>query len=228
MAGPQIHSLLQVVGFELIYSFVIIVCSLMIYYSTKEMYELSSHKGIKYFRQSFLLFAIAYFFKSFIKVLLVYFGTSRILDINPKYVGSITLFIFMFFGSLAVFYLVYSLICKKWDRKSNIVLGVFYVLSVLISFIIINTREAEVFIGTSLFLLLIAIFGILITHKQHRNKKKKGKIHLVYTLLFIFWILNIIELLVNFTYVYQILISLASLGIFLTILYKVLKKSGDN
>jgi hypothetical protein len=228
MAGPPIHLLLQGVGFELIYSFVIIMCSLMIYYSTKEMYELSSDKGIKYFRQSFLLFAIAYFFKSFIKVLLAYFGTSRILDINLKYMGSITLFIFMFFGSLAVFYLVYSLMCKKWNGKSKIILGVFYLLSVLISFIIINTREVGVFIGTSLFILAIAIFGIYITHKQNKDKKKKSKIHLIYTLLFIFWILNIIEVLVNFTYLYQILISLASLGVFLAILYKVLKKSGSN
>ena len=85
MAGPPIHNLIQGIGTELIYSFVIIVSSLMIYYSTKEMYELSSYKGIKYFRQAFLLFAIAYFFKSFIKILLVYFGTSRILDINIRY-----------------------------------------------------------------------------------------------------------------------------------------------
>lgn len=41
-------------GTEVIYSFVIIVCSLMIYFGTKELYELSSYKGIKYFRQAFL------------------------------------------------------------------------------------------------------------------------------------------------------------------------------
>jgi len=38
---------------EIIYSFVIIVCSLMIYFGTKELYKLTSHKGIKYFRLSF-------------------------------------------------------------------------------------------------------------------------------------------------------------------------------
>ena len=38
---------------EILYSFVIIFCSLMIYFGTKELYELSGHKGIKYFRYSF-------------------------------------------------------------------------------------------------------------------------------------------------------------------------------
>ena len=47
------------IGTEIVYSFVIIVCSLMIYFGTKELYKLTSHKGIKYFRQSFLFFAFA-------------------------------------------------------------------------------------------------------------------------------------------------------------------------
>lgn len=228
MAGPPIPLLLQGAGIELIYSFVIIVCSLMIYYSTKEMYELSSYKGIKYFRQAFLFFAIAYFFKSFIKMLLVYFGASRIIDINPRFMGSITLFIFMFFGSLAVFYLVYSLMWKKWNGKSAVILGIFYIISVAISFIIITTRQIEIFFGVSLFILAVAIFGIYMTHKQSENKKKKNNIHVIYILLFIFWILNIIEVLIpSFFQFYQILLYLASLGVFLTILYKVLKKSGS-
>jgi hypothetical protein len=229
MAGPPIHSLLQGVGIELIYSFVIIICSLMIYYSTKEMYELSSYKGIKYFRYAFLFFAIAYFFRSFIKMLLVYFGASRIIDINPGFMGLITLFIFMYFGSLAVFYLVYSLMWKQWNGKSIVILGIFQILSIAISFIIITTRQIEIFIGVSLFILAVSIFGLYMTHKQSKKKKKKNNLFMIYTLLFVFWILNIIEVLIpSFLQLYQILVYLASLGVFLTILYKVLKKSGSN
>lgn len=228
MAGPAIHSLIQGIGIELIYSFVIIIASLMIYYSTKEMYELSAYKGIKYFRISFLLFGIAYFFRSFIKLILVYFGASRIIDVNLRFVGSATLFIFMFFGSLAVFYLVFSLMCKKWNAKSGLLLSVFYTLSIILSFVIITTRELEIFIVVSIIILAIAIFGLYITHKQSKEKKKKSNMHIIYTLLFIFWILNIIEVLINFSYIYQIIIYLASLGIFLVILYKVLKKTGSN
>lgn len=224
-----IQLLLQGAGTELIYSFVIIICSLMIYYSTREMYELSSYKGIKYFRQAFLFFAVAYFFRSFIKILLVYFGTSRIIDLNPRFMGPLTLFIFMFFGSLAVFYLVYSLMWKKWNGKSKIILGIFYILSIIISFIIITTRQVEIFVGISIFILAVAIFGLYITHKQSKNKKKKSNIAIIYTLLFVFWIFNIIEVLIPSVFqFYKILIYLASLGIFLAILYKVLKKCSSN
>jgi hypothetical protein len=226
MEGPI--RLLQGVGTELIYSFVVIVCSLMIYFATKEMYELSAHKGIKYFRQSFLLFAIAYFVKSFIKILLSYFGASRIIDVNPGFVGIITLFIFMYFSSLAVFYLVYSIMWKKWNGKIGI-LGIFHILSIAIAFISITTRQIEVLLGVNLFILIIAIFGIYTASKESKNKKKKNGLHVIYILLFIFWILNIIEVLIpSFLQFYQTLIYLASLGVFLTILYKVLKKSGSN
>jgi hypothetical protein len=227
MAGPPIPSLLQGAGIELIYSFVIIVCSLMIYYATKEMYELSSYKGIKYFRYAFLFFAIAYLFKSFIKMLLVYFGTSRIIDINPGFIGLTTLFIFMYFGSLAVFYLVYSLMWKEWNGKSTMILGIFHILSIAISFIIITTRQIEIFVGVTLLILAIAIFGMYLTHKESKSKKKRNNLYVIYTLLFVFWILNIIEVLIpNFLQFYQIILYLASLGVFLTILYKVLRKSG--
>lgn len=228
MAGPPAYYLLQRIGIELIYSFVIILSSLMIYYSTKEMYELSSYKGIKYFRQAFLFFAIAYFFRSFIKLLLVYFGTSRIIDINPRFMGTATLFVFMIFGCLAVFYLVYSLMWKKWNGKSKIILGIFYIISILISFIIITTKQIEMFLAVSLFILAVAIFGIYIANKQSKNKKKKSNLHIIYILLFVFWILNIIEVLMpSFLAFYQVLLYLASLGVFLTILYKVLKKTGS-
>ena len=55
---PPLPQITLGIGAEIIYSFVIIVCSLMIYFGTREIYNLSSYKGIKYFRQAFLLFAI--------------------------------------------------------------------------------------------------------------------------------------------------------------------------
>ena len=44
---------------EPIYSVIIILFSLFIYLRTKEIYELTYYKGIKYFRNAFLFFGIA-------------------------------------------------------------------------------------------------------------------------------------------------------------------------
>src|SRR3989339_145081 len=99
--GMQMISQFASCGFmlEILYSFVIIVCSLMIYFGTKELYELSSHKGIKYFRLSFLFFAIAYFFRSFIKFIVMYFNIETIFNFSPKTFGILfgpaTMFVFM-------------------------------------------------------------------------------------------------------------------------------------
>lgn len=232
--SPILAALLQGIGTELVYSFVIIVCSLMVYHATREMYELSSYKGIKYFRYAFLFFAIAYLFKSFIKFLLVYFGASRIIDITPGFVGMITLFAFMYFSFLSVFYLLYSLIWKRWSGKYGIIAS-FHVLSIAIAFITITTTSIAILFGINVFILAIAIFGLIITrkesrtHKESKDKKKGSNMYLIYTLLFVFWIFNIVQVLVpSFLQFSQILVDLASLGIFLTILYKVLKKSGSN
>ena len=70
MNGSLNHMMGMGMSSEIIYSFVIIFCSLLVYFGTKEIYELSSHKGIKYFREAFLFFAIAYFFRFLIKVIL--------------------------------------------------------------------------------------------------------------------------------------------------------------
>ena len=120
------------IGTEIIYSFVIIVCSLMIYFGTKELYRLSSHEGIKYFRLSFLLFAFAYFFRSFIKIILFYFDKQEIRTILPLF-GNLTLFIFVYFSVMAIFYLIYSVMHKRWTRSYAIYL--FHGIAIVISLI---------------------------------------------------------------------------------------------
>ncbi len=215
---------------EVIYSFVIIVCSLMIYYATKELYKLSSYKGIKYFRQAFLFFALAYFFRFIIKFILVSFNIRAILDFSPRVfgmvLGQITLFIFMYFSSIAIFYLLYSVMWKKWNNKPG--KGyLFHTLAFIIAIISSLFRGSLIYLVLNVFLLLFVLSVVYIAYRQPKNKKKKHNLYIVYLLLFIFWILNIVDILIpNFFQNIQLLIYLASSGIFLMILYKVLKKTG--
>ena len=219
-------------GTEIIYSFIIIACSLMIYFGTKELYELSSHKGIKYFRQAFLFFAFAYFFRSFIKFVMIYFNVGAILDISPRTFGfafgQITLFIFMYFSSMAIFYLLYSVMWKKWNGGSKKIY-LFHLLAFVIAISSILFRNPFVYLGMNFLLLFFVIFTFYISRKQSKQKKTKHNLHIIYVLLFSFWILNIIDILIpNFFQTFQLFIYLASSGIFLAMLYKVLKKVGSN
>jgi len=78
----------------------------------------------------------------------------------------------------------------------------------------------------NLFLLALAFAIIYASNKVTKNKKT-SKMHTIYMLLSTFWILNIVDTFIpNFLQSFQLLIYLASLGIFLSILYKVLTKIG--
>jgi len=211
------------IGSEIIYSFVIIVCSLMIYYATKELYTLTKHKGIKYFRLSFLFFALAYFFRSFIKIILLYFNKQEIRTILPIF-GNITLFIFIYLSIIAIFFLIYSVMYKKWKQKYIIYLA--HLISIVISIIMtLSGFLPPLYLLLNLLLLIFIIFTVYTAY--HQSKKKKSfNLYIIYLLLSIFWIFNILDILIpNFLQTFQLIIYLISSGIFLAILYKVLRKT---
>lgn len=220
--GMKLLANSQITG-EIIYSFVIIVCSLMIYFGTKEIYKLSSHRGIKYFRQSFLFFALAYFFRSFIKIILLYFNVKEIRSILPIF-GNTTIFLFVYFSSMAIFYLLYSVIWKKLKWGKTIYL--FHLTAFIIATTILLFRNPAIYLLTNIILLIFILVTVYISYNQSK-KKKAHNLYAMYLLLFIFWILNILDVLIpNMFGISQLFIYLTSLGIFLLILYKVLKKTG--
>jgi hypothetical protein len=211
------------IGAEIVYSFVIILCSLMIYFGTRELYKLTSHKGIEYFRKSFLFFALAYFFRSFIKITLFYFDVGEIRTLLPTF-GNITLFIFMYFSSMAIFYLLYSVMWKKW--KSTSIIYLFHLLAFIVAITTLLSKNPTTYFLINILLFIFISSTVYISYKQSR-KNKSHNLYLIYLMLFIFWIFNIIDVLVpNFLQVFQLLIYLISIGIFLTIFYKVIKKTG--
>ena len=211
------------IGTEIIYAFIIIACSLMIYFGTRELYKLTSYKGIKYFRLSFLFFAFAYFFRSFIKIILFYFDKSEIMGFLPIF-ASTTLFVFMYFSSMAIFYLLYSVMWKKWKSKSTIYILHGAALATAIAVSLCHDSTAYLLINIILFAFIT--FTVYLSYHQSKNKKSYN-LYIIYLLLFIFWILNIIDILVpSFLQAFQLLIYLASSGIFLLIFYKVIKKTG--
>jgi len=208
----------------MIYSFVIIVCSLIIYFGTKEFYNLTGYKGINYFRRAFLFFAIAFLFGTFIKFLLVYFGINGVLNLSPRIIGFLALFVFIYAGTMASFYLVQSLWWKKleWLSNHHYLLNL---VAILLAIISVYYRNIWFLI---LINLVLFVFVVSAAFKGNKEQKIKGKsMSWIYVLLFIFWILNIYEILIpNSLRWTQLLVYLSSLGIFLTILYKVLKRVG--
>jgi len=210
------------IGVELIYSFVIIACSFMIYYATKEVYELSSYKGIKYFRQSFLFFAIAYFFRYFIIFFLAFFN----IEVSSRLIFDGTLFIFLYFSSMAVFYLLYSVMWKKWNHSMQRIY-MLNILALIIALIGTLFRGVGVSLILNIILLLFVSFILFKAYKDSKDRQRRKSLFIIYPLLFIFWILNVVNIMIpKFLELYQLVIYLISILLFMIILYKVLKKIG--
>ena len=150
------------IGIEVIYSFVIIICSLMVYFGTKELYELTNHKGIKYFRLSFLFFAISYFFRSFIKILVSFFGVAVFREV-PQYFGLLITFLFIYASSISVFYLFYSLICKRWENK----IIIFHLISLILGLVIVLSHNSLIYLIINIILFLVLTTGVYIAHKSN-------------------------------------------------------------
>jgi len=216
---------------EILYSFIIIVCSLMIYYGTKEIYELSSYKGLKFFRQAFLFFALAYFFRSFIKLILFYFNVQGIFSISPKLLNplfsQLTLILFMYFSAMAIFYLLYSVMYKKWEYENRIYL--FHIIAVILAIFSVVSRNPLSYLGLNIFLLIFVLVIVYISYKNSKKKTKGHNLYAIYVLLLFFWIFNIIDILIpTFFQNFQLIIYLTSSGIFFSMLYKILKKVGPD
>ncbi len=231
-AGQQLRDLFGMgIGAELFYSFIIIVCSLMIYFETKELYELSAYKGINYFRQSFLFFAIAFFFRGFIKFLVIYFNLNGIIYLSPitfGITGLITQLFFVYFSSMAIFYILYSVMWKKWNSNFYRIY-LFHGFAFLIALFSILSKNPLVYLGLNLFLLLVFLFVVYLSYQEKSQRKKGHNLYLIYILLSIFWILNIIDTLIpKFLQGFQLFIYIISTFVFLLILCRVTKNLGVN
>lgn len=210
-------------GIEILYSFVIIVCSLMIYFSTKELYELTNHKGLKYFRLAFLFFAISYGLRALVKLMILYFGRSTI---HPGTLNHFSLGFLLYFSVMAIFFLLYSVLCKNWKHSKWRIL-VAQGIAILIAVITPLFRNRTYPILINMLLLALVLITVIFAYRETRNKKKGLNLLGIYVLLSFFWILNIVDIMTpNFLSKFQLFVYIVSIGVFMSILYKVLTKTG--
>jgi hypothetical protein len=165
-------------GFEFVYSLVITILFLFIFYKTKYLFKLTKYDGIRYFRDSFLFFGLAYFSR------FIYF-IIRLLVINTSYhipgkvISLISLIFITYLTTLAIGYLIYSSI---WKKVKYIHFIIFINLLSLISIFIFYLNYSIIyFLIIQLFLMIILLF-------TNTNKNIK----FVYPLISLFWIFNLI------------------------------------
>lgn len=221
---PRMQMMYQAVGIDLIYSFVIILASLLIYFGTRELYELSSHKGIKYFRRAFIFFAVAYFARFITQFIFLSLEIPRNYMTQLGLTSLLALFIFMYATTAAILYLGASVHSGFFNKKYKEV--IIHVFSLAIALLGIATQNIAILLLAQV--IIVAALAITTYNREKKSKKKSPKIFLLYSALAIFLMLNILDLaLPNFFQLTKILIYLFSITIFLFLLYRVSKRAGN-
>ncbi len=125
---------------ELGYTLIVVFLCFMIYFKTIEIYDLTKHEGINYFRITFLFFGLAYIFR-FLDILFmlvtVTFDTHSLIGIFRIF--PVSLVLNGYFSTLAILSLTYSIIWKKLNIKHTLLL--FNAIAILISGIAFISRS---------------------------------------------------------------------------------------
>ncbi len=177
-----------VIGLELVFSVVVIALCLMIFFRTKELYRLTKHRGISYFRMTFLFFALAFFFR-FLFHLFAISGMVFEFHFPRGIMGPLPLLVTTYFSTIAIFYLLLSLLWKKVNPEHF--LAIAHVAAFSVSMLVFVFRTVQVLAAVQLLLVACALLLAFI-----RSKHSKGfsKLFVIYVLLFIGWIANVIVL----------------------------------
>ncbi|MBW3002344.1 hypothetical protein KY338_04235 [Candidatus Woesearchaeota archaeon] len=203
---------------ELIYTLIVLFLCFLIYFKTKEIYDLTKHKGISYFRNTFLFFGLAYVFRfifSLIRMTDRWIGTIYI----PRGAMMPIMILFTaYFSTMALLFLIYSTIWKRFSSRDFFIAA--NILAVLIA--VAAALSPPIFLITQAVLLVVAIVLSLVL----RSKKAKfSRTALLYFLMFAFWIISLILVVPGRVLGFEIRIALEviSIALFGIIYYKVSK-----
>lgn len=207
---------------EMVYSMIIMLSCLIIYLKTNEIYKLSQHKGIKYFRMAFLFLGITYFLRFFIKILLLSLLITGTRFYPIEFV-SLTSLLVLYTGFMTTFYLFYGLSKRTLGKILPESTDTVHVLAIFLSSIVVFLNMPMIFVGISASLLVYMLLVGYSDYVSSQKKKKLTSLNIVYFLLILFSMLNIFDILIPDVFgALQRLIYIASVSLFLIILYKVL------
>ena len=205
---------------ELVYTFIIVVLCFLVYYKTREIYDLTGYKGIKYFRHVFLFFGLAYAFRLFLHSLLI----SKIafdFILPMRMLLPLSNMLVAYLSTMAFLYLAYSTIWKRINFEH------FLYASNIIALIVAGLAfiSGSHILVSMIQLLILLLIIILIIAKKYQKGKKRLPMSAVYLLISMFWLINLFILGPRRFLPFELKISLQiiSVIVFFVIYYKVTK-----
>jgi len=187
--GPAFNILPDptVVLIELVLTIIAVTFCFLIYFKTKEAYELTKYEGIKHFRYAFLFFGISYIL-SFLSSIALF---SRIIlgIVLPREIfGPLFILPLGYLSTMAILYLIYSSIWKNFDTKRMIVIS--HIVAVILTIVTFITRSHLILLYLQSILFILAIILGPFANKG----KKISSTRALYFVVLGLWLVNLLFL----------------------------------
>lgn len=162
--------------FQTITSLIIIISCLSVYLKTREFFNLSYQKGIKYYNNAFLAYTIT-FITMYLSFLLDFFYKG-IFHVSLFYLLD---FIMLYTGAVGGFYLAYSMMWRKFEadrikRKHPLrILGfnlIAFFIAVFETYLDMTNRSSTAFVFFFMMIILLST-AIIINYILNLEEKRK-------------------------------------------------------
>lgn len=169
---------------KLLFTIIIGFICFIIVLRTHKLFKLSEHQGIRYFRNAFSFYGLAFILRYLIEI------------ISPL----VTKLVFEFFLIMAGFFLLYSLMWKKFEIEGrggysslfNLRIFLFYILTIILVFLDYIWQNYCFMFGSQIILFTYASIISYINYKKSGGRGFTGMYSIVMLLNLIAWAANFI------------------------------------
>jgi len=212
---------------ELSYALLLTFICAVIFFRTDKFFRLSLHKGLRYFRNAFLFYGAAFITRYL-------FGVLSDLNFDYAYIVKI---IFEYFFVMAAFFLLYSLMWKKFETQRekhsslfNPKIAIFHVLALVIAMMDYLWGTYYFLFGAEILIFIIASALAYSNYRKDRGQHKFLKFYFFAMILSLAaWVLNFLaESYFNWNHNLLIDVGIIDVIFFLLFLYGVVKATKQN
>lgn len=213
--------LLDILGLEIIYSIAIAGICLAIYLRTKDVYNLSHHEGLFHFRNIFFYFSAAYIFRLVFVFLLLTYGPRPMSLLNNHI---IIFMLISYFSTMAILSVVMTVAYRKILINVRNINKIMHISAIVLTIIVFATMSTDVLLIIQTLLLAIPVLIIVFKKPQSKAFQFSKQNKVTYILLLVFWVINLFSLGRGYVILYNVIVSIVSILIFLTIYLRVNKR----
>jgi len=210
----------EIFSIEIAFFLIVAALCLLIYFKTRNIYKLTNHKGIYFFRNIFLFFFLAYLFR--LLFIFVFMSRELFSSILPMQFRFYSMVFVTYFSVMAGFSMFMSVHHRYFKWKENIIDIVMHMIAVVISTIVFVTRSH---LTMTIILSVFFLVSVIVVFVQSPKHKLYTKNRAAYALLFVFWITSIITAPKNLlSPTLKIALYGLSIVIFVSIYYRLQKR----